>query len=719
MFIISIPTVRADSFYPSGDVRYCELVTAVGLAIGDLPASGVNNVEYEAANVSGEFGSWITSHTIHDVANVYAGSLRRYPQVLGSISAPPGTRVDIGMWWLNYSGHSIDTGTSYLYLGAGGTGLESVLDIPYVSGSLGYLHNGVVKNRNGNRVEIPLMGNLPNTSISGAPAGKVIASGVIKKPLQITNIKAECVFDPRGHVIMSKYIKLRNTSQFTQNNIRIASNNQTANMPPQQENVTRIDEDLGYIYSNAVNGSFVAVYNPSINTACGTSGGVKGDDTDPGSHIFFVSRNDSSNRSWFGLQTDIAAVPRGDFFCIKQIPYTENVGGFSCVLPEKINLTALSDKKELHPGASSLITIKIENVGISKRSDVLIVSFPEIFDRYLSIVGGEKEINNGIVSVVYPVPDVLTNKTCEIQQNISVNAVIPYDLPENLVVKVTYGTETSTIEYKVIKNLAITSVLDIANYCSNSGTFPVNVKIVIGGNVMIRSLSVKHVFDMPSVNFCNLQNVPQDSDVQIAISPLQNMQLIFISEDGAARPIIEKQYFTVSEFELGTIKILGDIYPGEISIPLEVSMSSFTQKVEIVSTVCAGDTNICHESIFTKTCGTNIQCNGNSNETDQLNNIVNQPIQYPQSVITEVVGTIISRDIISQVLSVWNIESNAIILPASLRGKLAVTGNDITWMGYLLCLAFIMLSIALVFTAKSVFKSYVKFRPRNCENKYS
>jgi hypothetical protein len=717
--VIELKPAYADTFYPSGDVKYCELVTAVGLAIGDLPASGSNNIEYKLSDVAGEQSSWVISHTIHDVANVYAGSLRRYPNVAGTVSVPPGTRVDVGLWWLNFSGHSIDTGTSYLYINSGSGGLISVLDVSSPVGSVNYLHNNTSKTRNGNRIEVPSLGALSNTTLSGAPVGRVIASGIVKKPLRITNEKAECVFDAEGKVVISKYVAITNTSQFPQDNLSIANIADSANIASGQEKLVRVDENIGYIYTTTAGGASVSVYNPNFNTACATAGGGRGDDIDPNAHLFFVRRNDSANRNWFGFQTDIAAVPKGDFFCVRQIPYTEKVGGFVCTLPEKVLLQASSDKKELHPGESSTVIVNIENKGISKHSELLTITYPDVFDQYITVNGGEKLVGNGEVKITYEAPEILTDRSWQITQDVLVKPVLPYDLPENIQLRVEYGGEVDTVEYKIVKNTSVVSSLEISNYCSNVGTLPANLKIVVGGNVMLKALVVKHIFETGFVDLCDPENVSQGDGATIVIGPPQNKQLVFVDKNGVSTPIVTQRQFMLSEFQEGSLKILGDIYPGEIVLPIEIVMSSFVPKLKIVSTVCVEGTSLCNNSTFSETCGTAVQCPGITNEDEQLSAIIHTVEPKADSIIHEVIGNVLPSNIVSQVLSVWNKDTKDGFTTGKLSEKLAVTGTDIRWVGYLLCTAFLIASIALVLTAKSVFRSYVRLRPKNCENKYS
>lgn len=95
----------ADTFYPAGKVEDCQLASVTALQYRNTPG----DIMYNPSQLRGESGNWIQSRTIHDVANVYYPNARRYDGRADRVSVPPGTTVDMGIFFWNYSGHTIRT----------------------------------------------------------------------------------------------------------------------------------------------------------------------------------------------------------------------------------------------------------------------------------------------------------------------------------------------------------------------------------------------------------------------------------------------------------------------------------------------------------------------------------------------------------------------------------------------------------------------------------
>ena len=96
---------KADTFYSAGRVEDCQLASVTALQYRNTPG----DIMYNPSQLRGESGNWIQSRTIHDVANVYFPDARRYDGRADKVSVPPGTTVDMGIFFWNYSGHTIKT----------------------------------------------------------------------------------------------------------------------------------------------------------------------------------------------------------------------------------------------------------------------------------------------------------------------------------------------------------------------------------------------------------------------------------------------------------------------------------------------------------------------------------------------------------------------------------------------------------------------------------
>ncbi|HEQ65317.1 MAG TPA: hypothetical protein ENN64_00620, partial [bacterium] len=192
-------TVLADDFYPSGDSVNCKFAQAESITISKLPEK--DDFLYDDSNVYGTYESGFPSrNSISAVASISFPGAGRIKGKHDFLRVPPRSRVEVGHYIYNYSGHTVKLQNLYLFLnqqngngdwrrlGAEGGSYKSVQMI--VRGEIVEKKGFVIKHSN--------YGSWKNSDPSNLPKGRTIYSFDIVQPLQIETIRQELSYTLEG-----------------------------------------------------------------------------------------------------------------------------------------------------------------------------------------------------------------------------------------------------------------------------------------------------------------------------------------------------------------------------------------------------------------------------------------------------------------------------------------------------------------------------------------
>lgn len=101
--ILFSSSVSADPFYPSWNIYSCKFAHTTAIQYS-TPGKGVI---YNPSDLNGETNSYIETHRFTDVANPYYPNAKRFAGIADKVSVPPNTKVDIGSYVWNYTGHNV------------------------------------------------------------------------------------------------------------------------------------------------------------------------------------------------------------------------------------------------------------------------------------------------------------------------------------------------------------------------------------------------------------------------------------------------------------------------------------------------------------------------------------------------------------------------------------------------------------------------------------
>lgn len=396
-------TVKADSFFPSGDARYCLLVPTVGFYLQSTPIPEF--LEYDGDKVTGYSYSWVTSHGITDVADIRAGHLHRFRDIASYVAGPPGTQIGVAAWFYNGSGHSVDISESRLYLSSPESGdLTRNTTVLPQSGVTQTLYFGNQFSRTGAYTTFPVP-RIPSYSGSHPP-GMKIGTLTIKQPVVIGSVVAACYPTNDGQIIMEKNIMVRNDSMYSLQNVQVG--NQSIELAPRQISVVTITETQPQNASNTYVGSTVKVSDQNEHLECAATAAADGDALIASARPFFVNRNDSADLSWFRFQPAPAAEGGGVTLCVRQIGYTQETIAPSCSFELKQEISVEETNFCEQGGKGARISIKIHNTGgFSDKSFIFLRIRKEHSHKIAKVVGySEREEDNSWIVYKAEIPSI-------------------------------------------------------------------------------------------------------------------------------------------------------------------------------------------------------------------------------------------------------------------------------------------------------------------------
>ena len=368
LFFISV--VRADSFYPSGEILNCHFVPAVAIGIRSLPTIGIF---YDRGEIVGESEATLQNYRLTDLVNIRRGQVRRYNKAV-SVSVVPGARVVLYGYGYNFAGHSVKVRDFWIPTQIPGyLDFSDLLRLWTYRQNLKILYGGVYRYRT-ERFWITS----PNKWFADREnsQGFLLSSFEVKRPVALRIEEPECGVKTDGTVFFRAHFCIKNVSGFKlrgairDGSSRVAEVNVSANAK-QCVLVERIYSDP-YLQMTSLDDIYFDDYGGY--TACGAiTSSDRGDNTDMMTRGVFVSRSDT-HPGWFGKQPGFAVVEsnRRPWLCVKIVPYSLKFHPISCRLQRKaiVKVKRLTPEK-VSAGEDLRFKISVTNVGVGIRSGVL------------------------------------------------------------------------------------------------------------------------------------------------------------------------------------------------------------------------------------------------------------------------------------------------------------------------------------------------------------
>lgn len=357
--LLAITPIHADPFYPGADADDCNFAQATSVSYRNLPnnCTGANCLSYNSGDLRGESGNYPPNHNFHDVADVTYPDAHRYRGVADHVRVPPNTRIDVGYYTYNYSGHTITADHAYLFvsrhntdngdwgrLGSGGT-----------VGSIDYRYFDVTRTRRGRYLSLGNLGTYPAHSYSNTPNGKTIYSFTTIQPIQIQSRTATPEFISGGNLRIRYDLTIRNVSSYNLSNIRILDElpsgetyDRTVNFNTGQTRSFTYYSNMGATYPTNITNSPVRVSDPNRHKEEGALASHTIGNTDPETRTLIVNRTDYGAPSgWTARQPDFSAYPYGDYYYIELTPYSIHSDNTTVNVPPNISIDkVVSDSDE-------------------------------------------------------------------------------------------------------------------------------------------------------------------------------------------------------------------------------------------------------------------------------------------------------------------------------------------------------------------------------------
>jgi len=357
--LVVVAPVHADPFYPSGDAQNCNYAQATSVSYRSLPTncSGANCISYNNSHVFGENGNYPANHNFHDVADVTYPDAHRYRGVADRVGVPPNTRIDVGYYIHNYSGHTITASSAHLFvsrhntangdwgrLGAGGS-----------VGSINYLYINQWRTRYGRYLNLGNIGTYPPNPLSDPPNGRTVYSFTTIQPVQIQSRTATPEFIGGGNLRIRYDLTVRNVSSYNLQNIRVVDSlpsgetfDQTRTFSPNQTRTYTYYANMGTTYPTNITNSPVRISDPNRHKEEGAIASNDIADPNPEARTIIVNRTDVGAPSgWTGRQPDFVASPAGDYYFVELIPYTVYSNNTTVRVPPNITVEkVVSDNDE-------------------------------------------------------------------------------------------------------------------------------------------------------------------------------------------------------------------------------------------------------------------------------------------------------------------------------------------------------------------------------------
>jgi len=145
-------------------------------------------VTYNPTDLSGATNSYIETHRFTDVANPYYPNAKRYAGIADKVSVPPNTKVDIGSYAWNFTGHNVYVDKMSLYLSRPDSSLGDLTRLGAIGSEGTTCWNSSGRNicRSGKKVDVNISSTYGNY---GNDYGKILYSFETIQPIKISNTR--------------------------------------------------------------------------------------------------------------------------------------------------------------------------------------------------------------------------------------------------------------------------------------------------------------------------------------------------------------------------------------------------------------------------------------------------------------------------------------------------------------------------------------------------
>ncbi len=408
IFFCSQSAVSADSFYPGGDSNSCSLAGVVGVQYSRLGSSGIH---WNSGDVQGVADPWIRVTQFRDVANPWYPNAARYDFVADIVAVPPGSRVELGMYLWNHSGHTVNVNKIELYtsldllghgdiskLGAGGEVVNSCFKL-----------GGVMRCRNSKTVSIPVNWDIRDRNATVQDSfGKIFYGFDTIQPIQLRSFNATPRWTGRDLVI-DYSLRLANVSDYSSCDINVWDQLPSGEIYDRDfcinahsEIVVEYSANMGQVATGVINNDPAKITDRNSRQEQTTYIGSHIHDRTPTVLPAIFFRNDSNATGWYAPQPTWGEMGRPLTFIL--IPYWFYTDPVSVYVSERISLEAyVSDEdesmvknNEIGNGESMIYTVRLRNEGSYIDRVCIFVDFvPDLIDAEISQVGCVENLYHG------------------------------------------------------------------------------------------------------------------------------------------------------------------------------------------------------------------------------------------------------------------------------------------------------------------------------------
>lgn len=376
--------VKADSFYPSGDILRCHFVPALAVGISQLPYV-TTMFQYNTHLVRGDLASSLQNKNILDFVDVRRGRVQRYDKA-HSVAVPPGAKLQFWFYGYNFAGHNVHV---YSFgLGKPGNGmLGDVLAVDAGTANVQIIYASRRHRRDvyflNKHVECKAYGN-PSTCKA------MLGEFVVKEPLHVRLDPIDCDFSTKRvkvHVCVTNIHGVASEAvEFKLVNTASPLIKEHAMIKPKQK-VCKVIETS--IKPEALS---LEVLRRNSDFICLAHKDLRGDSHYMSSRALFVGRGDQNAAlNWYAYQPGFAVIgkPSQKTFCITRIPYKYIFKLRKCQLPDKFQMDLILPRQVMW-GETFEAVFKVRNLGATRVGRFAISFDKEWGDKYYIEYGGAR-----------------------------------------------------------------------------------------------------------------------------------------------------------------------------------------------------------------------------------------------------------------------------------------------------------------------------------------
>lgn len=451
--------VSADTFYPSWNIASCKFAHTTAIQYSSVG----KGVIYNQSDLSGSTNSYIETHRFTDVANPYYPNAKRYAGIVDKVSVPPNTKVDIGSYTWNFTGHNVYVDKMSLYLSRPDSNLGDLTRLGAIGseGTTCWNSSGHNICRSGKKVDVKISstyGNYRNDY------GKILYSFETIQPIKITNSKVIPELLDDG--VRYRYeVTVSNTSSYNLCGITLKHTVASGNLIEMNSCINANSEYKFVYYSNYLASSYprtishntVMVSDPNRHTEIVSIPNSTSFESPEETNVV-VYRDDqdqSSPSQAYGTQPGWGS--ENGTVAVELIPYIVETNSFIEAIPE-LNISKSfrnisaeenerTDKTNIVPGDKLEFSLKYGNTGET------FAEYVTILDRISGIEVEKIEAIDGEVNgntITWNIPNVNSGNTGEIKYII---------YTKNNILGQTSMNNTASIEAKGVGK--VTTSLDI------------------------------------------------------------------------------------------------------------------------------------------------------------------------------------------------------------------------------------------------------------------